>query len=340
MDREVACKIPLPYFASIAQSGRVCAWAFPFNPSSLSLGSFLTSAATYYPFADFDCVGMFSYLFRNSATWPSAMFYSPFSLTNSTNLNYTSGTSNTLFPLSQRYLRVGCYYTYTVTNSGNTPLFVSPYKLYARRNLDKATYGTNILNEYISNLWNSGVATNVSGTLDEKTMVDYVHGNKYDFFDASSFCSQWKIKTRRPFVLMPGKSRAFSCKIRARSWSMREWFNDFPATDVPTASDCPWVRFKGVPEYVFKYTTGDGQATGVNYYPADTNPGLPEYFQSDIQPVGLMTLNYTIKYYVKFKPLVQPAFHATLGVNGFNTSGPSTLSLVDNLMAPTAAALA
>lgn len=299
--------------------GRICAWAFPFDSNTVTTTSFITAADHIYPFMDEDLVSIYTTNFVSS-TWPGSAHYAGLNLVASANWNLQSNTANTVLPMHQRKLRVGAFYTYTITNSGNFPIFVTPYKIYSRRDLDKSSYHDNIILEYIDHLWQSGIGTSVSGTLDEDTMFNYVHSNKYDFFDAHTFLSTWNVKSKRPFTLAPGKSRTFSIRLKARTWHMRDWFNDFGAI---TTAECPWARLKGVPEYVFKYTTGDGGFNTMNYWPTDAKSHLPDLTGLDIQPVGICALSYNIKYYVKHFPFLQARTYSTIASIGMGAGNPT-----------------
>lgn len=339
--REAYCKVPLPLPTS--GSARTCAWVVPFDTTGMGTPTMITAANTYYPMQANDLVLIYNHTFPTSSTTPP--FGTPwnlFTLSNSTTIgNVYPSDALTQWPHSQRRLRMGAFYTYTVTNTGNTPVFVTPFKVSARRNLDKATFQQNILNEYINFLWNSGIGSSVVGSINEQSMLAYFHNNQFDLFDASEFCSTWKIRSKRSFTLAPGKSRTFSIRLKPRTWNMRLWFNDFIAAAVST--EHPWVRFKGVPEYVFKYTTGEGASSAItmaNLYPAAAGQvTLPDYSDLDNQPVGLLSCDYSIKYYCKPVPLVAPRSHYFMGATGNGTvSTTNTVTIVDSDVKNTAPA--
>lgn len=328
LDKECYSRVPLPL--ATAASGRICAWVVPFDPTTATSSSKITQFSQIYPFQAADLVSIYNFSFDaggTSGSYPNFGFFAPLS----TVMPIMPAATGTWWPMSQHKVRVGAFYTYTVTNTSNTPCFVTPYKVYARRNLDRQTYNTNILQEYLNNLWQSGLGTNATST-DESQMYNYFHANTYDLFDASTFCQQWKVKTKRPFVLNPGRSRSFSIRLKARSWSMREWFEDFIANSSPLSTDCPWARLKGVPEYIFRYTTGDGGAGTPNYWPntAPNDPNLPDLTFKNEQPNAVLSVSYLMKYYVKPELRLGGQVHTNLGVIGMAPSVPgATKSIVD-----------
>jgi len=322
LDRESHNKIPIPYTSTL--SGRVAAWVIPYRLSDTTSTTRITGVVQHYPFSATDLVDIYNAAWALTSPFPYFGQFAPLGISGGQMLPNTVGTQR---PHSQLKLRVGAYYTYTVTNISSNDLYVSPYKIRARNDINAFAYTQNILSEYCNALWQSGIGTNVGGSLDEKTMFEAFHTNQYDFYDAPVFCADWDVRRKKSFKLAPGQSRTFRIKIRARTWRMRHWFNDFQA---PTVASCPWVRFKGIPEYVFKYTTSDGGDANPDYYPADADVGLPDLSIPMEQQLGVVSLDYNIKYYVKLVPWFQARTYTLMGVDGVSQNAvTSTKGMID-----------
>lgn len=339
-ERESFNKIPIPL--AQANQGRRCAWCVPYDVSGAGTPSVITGVTQYYPMSRTDLSSiMQEVMTANSSIWPVGQQYNAYSLINNANASMELGSANSMRPSPQIYFRLGAFYTYTITNVSNAPIYVTGFRVAARKNLPRANYGENILALYAQGLWNSGLGTNTSTSITESSMDQYFHSNTVDLFDASTFLHLFKVKTKTTFTLPPGKSKSFSIRLRSRIWNYNDLFADFQNT--PQAVDMPWSRIRGVPEYVFKYTTGDGGIAGQNYYPAANPPGvgLPDYSMLDYQPVGIAALSYSIKYYIAPRPQRGLQYHSLISVTGQGTStAGSTKTMTDNTLQPSVPAYA
>lgn len=326
--REVYNKIPSPL--NIANFGQPCWWAIPYDITGMAATDMISTAVTFYPMRRDELATIYARVMdprSGGGTWPVNPFIAEqTTIQTFAGLSSDPGAAKTLWPLNQLRLRLGMFYTYEIENTCNIPVIVRAYKIAARRHLDVDTFGFNILGEYIGQLWNSGIGTDTAGTLNESTMVNQFHSADYDLFSAKTMLSYWKVLKVKTFRLNPTKSRRFSCRVKARTWLMRDWFNDFP-TAPPASTSCPWVRFKGVPEYVFRIESDvSGSATGDNLWP---NAVLPDYSIPVQDMPAAVNLKFNMKYFCK--PVIPQYCASTFNLGNVGQGATTTtgVAIVD-----------
>jgi len=292
-----------------ANFGKVCWWCIPYSTDSINSAGLITAAAQFYPLMDADITTMYDRMFGATTTWPIGSVDSivfPYT----TNPNSRPGNAGTVRPLDQQKFRMGMYYTYTLSNSSNVPIEVKAFKWCPRRDMDKLSFSPNILAEYLSGLWNSGVGTGVAGTLTESAMNLFFHDNIYDLFDAPQLLEDVKVLKTFTFLLKPLQTRSFSVRVPARTWRMRRFVNDFIGETGPVSADYPYYRYKGVPEYIFKCTNAVLGSSGTNnLYP---NATYPDYSVTTGEVISCVNLEYQIKYFCK--PQVIPTYQYSSGI--------------------------
>jgi len=341
-ERESFSKTPITYAG--ANAGKPCAWVFARDATA---SASILGATTHYPFMPFDLAALYNTIWMKGTasagglgtTWP---FFSWWGSTLATapsvaSFNWAPNDDNTALPHDKRYLRVGFYGTWTVTNSCNRWIDVRGFKFTPRMDLDGYTYSANILSEYCDGLWQSGIGTDVNKPLTDANFSAYLMGNDYDLFDAHTLMKVIKINKVRDFRLGPGKSKTFIIKHRPRRHWMRRWLNDSIVNTGALTTDCPWVRLRQGTEWIFKYTMAtEGAPDGYDPYPA----GNPTYGILTESSPGVVTLNYNCKYYAKMMPIPPVAARVLLGISGQGATDVNTIEIDDSDVKSNAASFA
>lgn len=276
-NREVFCKIPL--YLPLAGNGKTCSWLVPRDNASSQTS--MIGADTYYPFHSSDLVTLYDTFFANYVSSsaanqnfdPVGTLYNQFSPIPFARTNLLPNHPGSIWPGNQRRLLVGFVARYTIVNSSNVPMDYKAFKICARHHLDSETFTNNIVTEYANGLWGSGIGTTTAPPLTDTNFGQNIYSNEYDLFDSSLITQNWKIKRVKSFRLAPGRKAVLIVKVKPRLWDMRTWFNDTIADTGPLPTDCPWVRFKGVPEWVVKFTTPEGSVDlAESLYDVSSNP--------------------------------------------------------------------
>jgi len=306
-----------------ANEGKNCAWLIPRN----SAGTSMLGSTQHYPLMPADLAKIYNYMyFANGVTSAHGYQINPWwRWITITDGSWDPSAPDSNFRLNQQYLYVGGVFTYTITNIMNIPIDVKAFKVVARRDLDGYTYTQNIINEYAEALWQAGVGTETTHPLTDANFATYFTENSLDLFDAPNILRNWKIKKTTTFSLQPGKTRTFRIKLRVRKWWMRRWFNDIISNEGASIDDCPWVRLKGTPEWLFKFTPSQTAANASNVL---YSSNAPVYNTNSVEPPAAAAIHYHAKYEVKGCPIPQMQFTAYLERTGQAATDTSTVKVM------------
>lgn len=335
-NREVFCKIPI--YLPVAGNGKTCSWLVPRDNASHTTE--MIGAETYYPFHPSDLVAIYDSMFAYSAGLatqtqnfdPIGTLFNQTAAINTSRTNMLPTASFTVFPGNTRRLLVGFTCRYVITNSCNVPLDYKAFKVVPRHHIDAATFSPNIITEYANGLWENGIGTLVSGTLSDVNYGQFLYSNEFDLYDSNGITQNFKIKRTKSFRLSPGRKAILTVKVKPRLYDMRTWFNDAIAATGPVTTDCPWVRFKGIPEWVVKFTTPDGSVDlAEDLYDASSNP---EYGGITTQVPGVSTLHYQINYQVKKYPFPSVAYRQSSAAIGQGAGTTASGSMINSTIVP------
>lgn len=307
-DRANFNKVPL--FAPNTNYGRPCNWVVPIYADATTPPGTLSLMPQLYPFVFDDISRILQNLFyakqypvgTDTEIQASTWYEMP-----TGSIEMGPNNVSTIQPFARQRWYMGCSASWTITNHSSGDVFVKAFKVCARKDLDSGTYVNNILQEYCNALWSDGHGTN-NATVDSDTMSAYFNDNEYDLFDSPTFLHSWKVLRATSFKLAPGKSRTFRIKIRPRLWYARDFFND----QEPIVSYWRNQRTKGVPEWVFKYTSVPGSTST----PAPYSGGQPNYTQLTPFMLADVGCEYQIKYECKKFPFPDTEYSFSLGTGG------------------------
>jgi len=144
VERESFSKTPITYAG--ANAGKPCQWVFARDATA---SASIMGATSHYPFMPVDIAALYNTMWMRgtaSATglgtnWPFISWWGS-TIANAPNVgsfNWAPGDDNTALPHDKRYLRVGFYATYSLTNSCNRYVDVRAFKITPRFDLDSAT---------------------------------------------------------------------------------------------------------------------------------------------------------------------------------------------------------